>query len=44
MVFKPRQVQDVRIVKFKEILAIHIMIKLEFPQLELLAIEILLFD
>ena len=62
MVFKPRQVQDVRIVKFKEILVIHIMIvrvqrrqifflsnyglksKLEFPQFELLAIEILPFD
>ena len=26
MVFKPRQVQDVRIVKFKEILVINIMI------------------
>ena len=26
MVFKPRQVQDLRIVKFKEILVINIMI------------------
>ena len=62
MVFKPRQVQDIRIVKFKEIVVINIMIvrvqrrqffflsnygwksKLEFPQFELLAIEILPFD